>query len=220
MPSVSEKQHRLMECAAHNKEGCGGVPQKVGKEFVRHDDAVTTELDVARAIRDGELESPQRYENKWLFALRITGTGISYRPALDEYVYRPPEYYLNEEFLERCQGLPVIFEHPDKALLNTDEFRDRSIGSIMLSYIPEDAPDEVWGIALIYDGDAAELMATTHISTSPAVGFGDKDQLKYFRARDGSRLLIEGKPSQLDHLAVCEAGVWDKGGPPVGIRNE
>jgi hypothetical protein len=37
MPSKSKSQHRLMEAAAHTKGGYGGVPQKVGREFVRAD---------------------------------------------------------------------------------------------------------------------------------------------------------------------------------------
>lgn len=37
MPSKSKSQHRLMEAAAHTKGGYDGVPQKVGKEFVRAD---------------------------------------------------------------------------------------------------------------------------------------------------------------------------------------
>jgi hypothetical protein len=37
MPSKSPAQHRLMEAAAHTKGGFGGVPQKVGKEFVKDD---------------------------------------------------------------------------------------------------------------------------------------------------------------------------------------
>lgn len=37
MPSKSAAQHRLMEAAAHTPGGYGGVPQKVGKDFVRHD---------------------------------------------------------------------------------------------------------------------------------------------------------------------------------------
>src|ERR1700734_698143 len=38
MPSVSESQHRLMEAAAHTAGGYGGVPQEVGKEFVKADE--------------------------------------------------------------------------------------------------------------------------------------------------------------------------------------
>ena len=38
MPSKSAAQHRLMMAAAHTKGGFGGVPQKVGKEFVKADE--------------------------------------------------------------------------------------------------------------------------------------------------------------------------------------
>ena len=38
MPSKSKAQHNLMEAAAHTKGGYGGVPQKVGKEFVEADE--------------------------------------------------------------------------------------------------------------------------------------------------------------------------------------
>ena len=38
MPSKSPAQHRLMEAAAHTKGGFGGVPQNVGKEFVKADE--------------------------------------------------------------------------------------------------------------------------------------------------------------------------------------
>ena len=37
MPAVSEAQRRLMYAAASKKGGAGGVPQKVGKEFVKED---------------------------------------------------------------------------------------------------------------------------------------------------------------------------------------
>ena len=39
MPSTSKKQHKLMEAAAHTSGGYGGVPQKVGKDFVAADKA-------------------------------------------------------------------------------------------------------------------------------------------------------------------------------------
>ena len=37
MPSKSPAQHRLMQAAAHTKGGFGGVPQKVGKKFIKAD---------------------------------------------------------------------------------------------------------------------------------------------------------------------------------------
>jgi hypothetical protein len=39
MPAKSAAQHRLMEAAAHTPGGFGGVPQAVGREFVKGDDA-------------------------------------------------------------------------------------------------------------------------------------------------------------------------------------
>lgn len=203
-----------------------GVKEVLSRLESRHDSTggVITETDIAKAIRDGELESPQRIGDLWLFDVRITGTGVSYRPKHEEYVYRPPEFYLTDEFLARCSGLPVIFDHPEKkGQIDTDEWRQRAIGSIVLPYIPNETterkdPTEVWGIARIHDGDAAELMMTSHISTSPAVKFGAAGSTKTVRMDDGSRLMIEGNPNYIDHLAVCPEGVWDKGGEPRGVN--
>lgn len=40
MPSVSQKQHNLMEAVAHSKEFAkkAGIPQSVGKDFVSADE--------------------------------------------------------------------------------------------------------------------------------------------------------------------------------------
>jgi 8-oxo-dGTP pyrophosphatase MutT (NUDIX family) len=173
------------------------------------------ETDIAEAIRDRKLTSPQKFENVWLFDMRITGTGTAYRHRYDEYAYRPPENYLTPDFLKRCNGLPVVWEHPPKEKLDTKEFLNRVIGAIMLPYI---RGDEVWGVARIYDDEAAEKMTNEQLSTSPGVVFRKTDGNFHATADDGSNLLIEGSPSLLDHLAVCELGVWDKGGPPVGIE--
>jgi hypothetical protein len=35
---------------------------------------------------------------------------------------------------------------------------------------------------------------------------------------EGGHLLVEGEPSFVDHLAICERGVWDKGEDGSGIR--
>ena len=177
------------------------------------------ELGVARAMAAGSLTSPQRYQNVSLFAIRITGTGVSYRQALDEFVWRDPGVYLNDDFLARCNGLAVIMEHPDKAVLTSAEFDTRAIGSIMLPYIKG---DEVWGIAKVYDDAAIRLMSDpkTALSTSPSVVFSDPGVNSRLRLEDGSALLIEGKPSLLDHIAICPLGVWDKGGEPTGVIND
>ncbi|VWD20702.1 NUDIX hydrolase [Burkholderia contaminans] len=193
----------------------GDLPDKMHPAVARTIELMTgNELDIARRMVAGELLSPQRYENVWLFDLRITGTGTSYRTEHDEFVYRPPENFLTEEFRLRCNGLPVIFEHPKKTILNSDEYRDRSIGTIFLPYLTE---EEVRGIAKVFDDDAARLMPTSHASTSPAVIFRDAGSAEAVEI-DGKSVLIEGKPSYLDHLAICEEGVWDKGGEPSGVN--
>lgn len=181
-------------------------------------EASMNELDVARAIADGRLTSPQRYENVWLFAIRITGTGYAYRPKHDEFVFRPPAIYLNEEFLARCNGMTVAVKHPPKAVIeNGEEYSELNVGSIFLPYI---AGDEVWGVAKVYDKDAAEKMLAGELSTSPAVFFRDLSVNQKMTLENGAKLLIEGEPSFLDHVALCARGVWDKGEEPSGIRSD
>ncbi len=218
MPAVSEKQRRAMWAAAEGRSNLG-IPKSVGEEFVRHDESGKPELgdltdrEAAEAIRDGDLPSPTQYGDFWLFALRITGTGMAWRDQLKEWAFRDPEQWLSDEFVDRCNGLPVIFEHPEKAGLSSDEFRERAIGTIVLPYRQGDA---VWGIAKIFDADAAQLMQTTHRSTSP--GVKPPEGAKATPLENGAQVLDEGLPRILDHLAVCTAGVWDKDGSPDGVR--
>jgi len=160
----------------------------------------------------GDLVSPQRYANLTMFNIRITGTGLSYRSGIKEHVWRDKSIYLNQEFLERCNGLPVIFEHPGTRTLNTKEYVDRNIGSVFIPYIKD---DEVWAIVKVWDEHAAKIMAENQLSTSPCVVLTGEDQK--IKLRNGNKLLIEGKPRLLDHIAVCFVGVWDKGLPPSGV---
>ena len=234
MPSKSQAQHKLMEAAAHTQGGYGGVPQAVGKDFVFADSGSDdseiikipedtdqkTELDIARLIRDGVLPSPQRVGAAgamWLFKLRITGTGVAHRVS-GEYVYRHPENYLNDEFLARCNGLPVILDHPPDGKLDSSEFRDRNIGSVFLPYI--DGSD-VWAIAKIYDTEAAQWMVTGELSTSPSVIFRTSIlENTNIQTLEGSNVLIEGIPDIIDHLAICGEGVWDRGDSGIKADNQ
>lgn len=193
-----------------------GVADVLGIGSARQDADVTTELDVAMAIRDGKMQSPQRFMNIALFDLRISGTGVSYRLKHKEFVFRNPDLYLNDEFLARCNGLPVIVEHPKQNTLNSKEFQDRIVGTILLPYIKG---NEVWGIAKIYDDAAAQMMDEEKLSTSPSVVFADPQQNETKQLEDGEHLLIEGKPQLLDHLAIVPRGVWDKGGEPSGVKS-
>jgi NUDIX domain/Uncharacterized protein conserved in bacteria (DUF2213) len=174
-----------------------------------------TELETAEAIRDGELVSPQYIENLCLVDMRISGTGFSYRPKLNEWVYRRDTIYLTAEFLQRCNGIPIIMEHPSTQILNSDEFAKRIVGTMFLPYIKG---DEVWGIARVYDTEAIKMIVSEQLSTSPSVVFRDTNVNYTIAMEDGNELLVEGKPSFVDHLAICEKGVWDKGEEPSGIR--
>jgi len=182
--------------------------------------AADTELDVARLIAEDILPSPQPFANMHLLAIRITGTGLAYRSAIEEHVWRDPSLYMNDEFLQRCYGLTVIMDHPDGSILDSKEFKDRAIGSILLPYFK--GSDEVWGIAKIYDSAAMKEINEGDISTSPSVVFDERSGNTNLITESGDPLLIEGKPFLLDHIAIVtkargSKGVWDKGGPATGV---
>lgn len=178
--------------------------------------AASTELDICELMRDGLLPSPQQLGNSWYFALRITGSGMSYRSKLDEHVFRDPAIFANDRFAQRCNGLFVVWQHPEKNILDSDSFGSSNVGSIVLPWV-DYAAGETWGIARIMDSTAAEQMRSVQLSTSPGVAHTDASEGATVTL-DGTDLLIEGNPVLLDHLAVCELGVWDKGGPPVGVK--
>lgn len=194
------------------------VKSRLNGEEIKADSSnpVITELDIAKNIRDGVLPSPQKIGNLWLFAIRISGTGLSYRPELKEYVDRSPDNYLNDEFLARCNGLPVIWKHPKGNKLDSQSFSERVIGTVFLPYV---SGEEVWGIAKVFDDDAGQIMDEHQLSTSPGVTFQAGTNVKQ-ELKDGSSLLIEGNPKLVDHIAIVENGVWDKGGAPSGVLSE
>lgn len=176
------------------------------------------ELDVARAMVAGELISPQKYGTFWLFCIRLTATGLSYRSAHDEYVWRDKSLYLTDDFLARANGTPVIFEHPEKKpKLDSDEFNERIVGVTFLPFI---RGDDVWAVTKIYDEPTANWMLSKPISTSSGVVFGKSSGNQKIKDDDGRTLLIEGKPQVWDHIAIVANGVWDKGGPPTGVQND
>jgi len=179
------------------------------------DDVLVTELDIAKSMISGELSSPQVFNNVTLFDLRITGTGAAYRVGLEEFVHRHPDNYLNDEFLERCNGLPVLWNHPEEGVMDSKDFSNRIIGTIFKPYIKD---DEVWGIAKIYDDLSVKQMTENQLSTSPGVLFNRQSENTVVELSDGKHLLIEGVAPLIDHLAICERGVWDKLGEPSGVR--
>lgn len=175
------------------------------------------ELDIAQAMTRGALASPSVYQNLVLFNIRITGTGLSYRLDHDEYVWRDPSLYLNDRFLKRCNGLIVIWEHPAGTVVDSQEFVDRIVGTVFLPYVPADKPDEVWAIVKMYDDAAIQQLITQPYSTSPSVMLRKTNNVT--RDFNGETFLVEGTPALVDHIALCEHGVWDKGGPPDGVAS-
>ncbi|MGK0739987.1 NUDIX domain-containing protein [Yokenella regensburgei] len=173
------------------------------------------ETDVAALIADGTLSSPQYFFNMWMFAIRVTGTGVTWRSADQQMAFRNPDDYLTPEFLQRVAGLPLIWLHPEKNTLDSDEFAKRVIGTLTNSWVADNG--EVWAIARVYDAEAAEIMATRQLSTSPTVKFVEVPKSIIV---DGQPLLVEPSPELLDHVAICEQGVWDKLLAPTGVKSD
>jgi len=178
---------------------------------------IMDEFEISQAMAHEGLSSPQFVENSVFYVMRATGTGFSHRPSIDEFVYRDPEVWLNPRLVERMRGIPVIWFHPKGATLNSREHRRRVIGTTGYAWIDG---DQINVIARIYDEEAIDALASNVLSTSPTVVFGDPTENTTLKLKDGSTLLIEGKPTYVDHLAVCRVGVWDKGGPVEGIRSD
>ena len=113
-------------------------------------------------------------------------------------------------------GVPLIWLHPEKNKLDSDEFARRVIGTLTNAWVSDNG--EVWAIARVYDAEAAEIMATRQLSTSPTVTFSEvPDSIIKV---DGQPLLVEPSPQLLDHVAICEQGVWDKLLAPTGVKSD
>jgi len=174
-------------------------------------------MEIADGIRDGLLQSPTICGNSGYFAVRIFGTGAAYRSGVDEYSWRDPDIYITDEVVRRCNGMPVIFYHPIDGMLDSESFRQQIVGTIILPYIKG---EEIWGIARILDEDTINILSNLEMSTSPAVKFARGSGTRKIIIDGAKTLLLEGLPQLIDHLAICEHGVWDKLGEPSGVISD
>jgi hypothetical protein len=183
------------------------------------------ELETARAIASGELRSPQKFAGFVFWAIRITSTGTAERHALNEKVWRDPAVWLTRETLARVSALPVIGLHPGEEL-DGAEYDKRSVGTVQYPYIADAegvqnaAGPDIWAVCRIYNASMIECLAKERWSTSPSVVFTKTDGSQTVQLSDGSHLLLEADPTLLCHIAIVPNGVWDRDGPPTGVRSD
>jgi hypothetical protein len=177
---------------------------------------MTNELDLAASISRGDVAGPQPYGNGWLVNMRISGSGTAWRPGLNEFANRDPARWLSESMLRRWLGAPVIIGHPPGDLLTAESYRASVVGSIIYTSV---RGSDLYGIARIFDADVVKAITASDSNfsdTSPSVTFAP-DQMSTITLADGSVLRVEGTPDLIDHLAICNLGVWSKGGPANGV---
>lgn len=169
--------------------------------------------EIIQGLIKGSLTSPQVYEESFYINLRITGTGITERYNEDkngEIIYendepvkykieRPESEFLSEKFLNACAGIPVLIEHPDKRLLDGENYKDHVIGTVIKAFIKPELK-EVWCVARIYDPEVLKLISEKLQSTSPAVISSNEI------GKDG---IIKERFEYIDHLALVVDGYWD-----------
>ena len=172
------------------------------------------ELDIARALADGELASPQEFGNSFYWAIRISGTGCAWRESMQEFCWREPSVWLSPEMCARAAALPVLIDHPEKGVLNSPEFAARCVGVTTYAYVKD---DELWAVARNLDrGANAIFLAGAYEDTSPAVTFAPGTGARIDIG--GKALLVEPDPMLIDHIALCHKGVWSRECPSQGLK--
>ena len=181
------------------------------------------ELDIALRVARGALPSPTAWENSAYVNLRISGTGVAYRPSAGqngELVYRDPADWCSALFLRRCIGLIVTVSHPYSGIMSSAFFAGHAVGVIVHTWVDqkEDAP---WGTARIVDANCAQLIADGVFDTSPGV-LTNANECSETEV-DGLRLVCEGPCRLLDHLALVDTrdgnkGVWTRSGDAPGAQ--
>jgi hypothetical protein len=173
-----------------------------------------TELDVIDSLVAGQ-QSPRQFCGTVFFVLRISACGAAWRASKNEFVWRDESIWLNPTMCARWRGAPVVWSHPRNGKLDTESFVNTVIGSVVRAFV-RDA--DLMAVARIMDGDAAALLTAGNYDTSPAIVL-PPDATEPITLKGGDKLLVERAPIFVDHLAICEKGVWSaKSGAP-GVEN-
>ena len=169
------------------------------------------ERQLALRIADGDLPSPQQFGSSCYWLVRVTGTGAAWRESVQEFCYREPSIWLTPEMCARAACLPIIIDHPESGLLNSQEFAARAVGMTTHAFVRD---TELWAVARILDSGANRILeAGAYEDTGPAVSFATGTALQRIEI-DDKTLLIEPAPMLIDHLALCARGVWTRDGEP------
>lgn len=168
---------------------------------------------IIEKLKDGELKSPQRIGESLYIVLRITGTGITERYKLDENgepivkdgkpevykINRLEDEFLSDGFLEACNGIPVLLDHPNTndQLVDGENFKKHIVGTVIKAFVKG---KEVWAVARILDPNVLSMILSKMKSTSPAVTS---------RNEVGNNDIINEHFETIDHIALVSEGYWD-----------
>jgi hypothetical protein len=178
-----------------------------------------TEIDLAWMLEHDVIASPVRIGRSWLAKLRISGSGVAFRPNVGdagEYGFRDPKIWCTGRMCRRWLGAPIVVGHPKEGELAEHSYWSTAIGAVIHTWI-NDEQTELWCVARLFSDElAAELMdgdSLLQLDTSPAVLF-DPGELHTITLSDGAVLTVEPEPMLIDHLAVIATKV---GEPPPGV---
>lgn len=162
----------------------------------------------------GQRQGITELDDYFYIPVRITGSGYNLRKNRDDELIladRNQAEFFSPAFIEHCKSLPIIVNHPEnKDMLRSENLNDNAIiGNTIDAWIKG---DELWGIARIYDKSLLEKIASGSIkSTSPGV--------RIIYANDSDPIINTEIPYDINHLAFCEKGHWDKDGQSIGFDN-
>lgn len=162
----------------------------------------------------GQRQGITELDDYFYMPVRITGSGYNIRKNRDDEIIladRNQAEFFSPAFIEHCKSLPIIVNHPDdKDMLHSENLQDNAIiGNTIDAFIKG---DELWGIARIYDKTLLSKIAQGLIkSTSPGV--------RIVYANDSDPIVNTEIPYDINHLAFCEKGHWDKDGQSIGFDN-